>query len=382
MSNFHEQILSEPNCEGYFVLLLILWLVEPLLQANTNRMNGMKVLVIGTGSIGKRHMANLHSLGHEVYAYSERLQMGLAHTLPDGVSPVSSVEGLKGKGFDAAVIANRTDQHLASAAQALQFCNALYIEKPLSASLAGVDEFKTMCQERNTVVEIGFMMRFHPNLQWIKAYLQSGQLGEVMHLRSSIGQWLPDWRPGTDHRQGFGAFYRYGGGVTMELIHEIDLVNWLMGQAVDVCAMQRPLAQLDIETEAIAEISMRLDNGLLAQVHLDYVRPGYGRSLEIVGTQGVLTWDYNSATVTLNRADGQSTCIHQTQGFERNMMFMQIMQHFLRRIGQHDLLPAASLTEGIQALRVALASHQSARERRFVRPQDVSSQFSLSGESA
>ncbi len=341
----------------------------------------MKILVVGTGSIGKRHMSNLQSLGHEVHAYSERLQAGVLHSLPDGVPSVSNFDDLKDAGFDAAVIANRTDQHLGSAIHALQFCNALYIEKPLSASLAGLSEFQKICQARNTVVEIGFMMRFHPNLQWIKAYLQSGQLGAVVHLRASVGQWLPDWRPGTDHRQGFGAFYRYGGGVTMELIHEIDLVNWLMGQTVDVCAMQRPLAQLEIETEAIAEICMRLDNGLLAQVHLDYVRPGYGRSLEIIGTQGVLTWDYNSSTVMLTRSDGQASAVHQARGFERNMMFMETMQHFLKRIAQPDLMPASSLREGIQALRVALASHQSARERRFVRPQDVSSEFSLSGES-
>jgi predicted dehydrogenase len=342
----------------------------------------MKVLVIGTGSIGKRHMGNLQSLGHEVHAYSERLKAGTAHSLPDGVRSVASLDDLTGAGFNAAVIANRTDQHLSSAIKALQFCNALYIEKPLSASLAGLSEFQNICQERKTVVEIGFMMRFHPNLQWIKAFLRSGQLGEVMHLRASVGQWLPDWRPGTDYRQGFGAFYRYGGGVTMELIHEIDLVNWLMGQTVDVCAMQRPLAQLEIETEAITEISMHLETGLLAQVHLDYVRPGYGRTLEILGSQGVLTWDYSSATVTITRANGQSTAVHQAQGFERNMMFMSIMQHFLKRIEQPSLAPASSLEEGIQALRVALASHQSARERRFVRPQDVSPQFNLQGETA
>jgi predicted dehydrogenase len=341
----------------------------------------MKVLVVGTGSIGKRHIGNLLSLGHEVHAYSERLQAGITHRLPDNVHSVANLDSLKSDGFDAAVIANRTDQHLHSAMKALQFCNALYIEKPLSASLAGLSEFQKMCLERKTVVEIGFMMRFHPNLQWIRAFLQSGQFGEVMHLRTSVGQWLPDWRPGTDHRQGFGAFYRYGGGVTMELIHEIDLVNWLIGQAVDVSAMQRPLAQLEIETEAIAEICMRLETGLLAQVHLDYVRPGYGRTLEILGSQGVLTWDYSSSTVTLTRADGQPTLVHQAQGFDRNMMFLDIMQHFLNRIEQSSLAPVASLEEGIQALRVALASHQSARERRFVRPQDVSPEFSLSGES-
>jgi predicted dehydrogenase len=337
----------------------------------------MKVIVIGTGSIGKRHMANLHSLGHEVFAYSERLHLGIAHDLPAFVTVVSSLNGLEAARFDAAIIANRTDQHLASSKAALNFCNALYIEKPLSANLSGLSDFQRLCNERRSVVELGFMMRYHPNLQWIKTHLASGQWGEVMHVRASVGQWLPDWRPGTDHRQGFGAFYRYGGGVTMELIHEIDLVNWLLGEAVDVCAMQRPLAQLEIETEAISEISMRLANGLLTQVHLDYVRPGYGRTLEILCSKGVLTWDYSTSRVVVTAANGQQTIAHEASGFERNTMFMDAMQYFLKRSKEPSLAPAASLSEGIQSLRVALASHQSSRERRFVRPSDVSAEFIL-----
>jgi predicted dehydrogenase len=134
------------------------------MKANVNRMYGMKILVVGTGSIGKRHMSNLQSLGHEVLAYSERIQTGVAHALPEGVQSVANIEDLAGSGIDAAVIANRTDQHLATAMKALQFCNALYIEKPLSARLEGLNEFQEICQQRNAVIEIGFMMRFHPNL--------------------------------------------------------------------------------------------------------------------------------------------------------------------------------------------------------------------------
>jgi predicted dehydrogenase len=377
MRNFHGYYLSEAICDGYSVLLLILWLAAPAYSEHANRKNSMKVIVIGTGSIGKRHMANLNSLGHEVFAFSERQNQGLAHELPRFVTRISDLTQLPPSAMDAAVIANRTDQHLASSLQALAFCNALYIEKPLSANLRGLEDFSSQCLVTSSVIELGFMMRYHPNLQWIKSFLQSGQLGEAIHIRASVGQWLPDWRPGTDHRQGFGAFYRNGGGVTMELIHEIDLVNWLMGEAVDVCAMMRPLPQLEIETEAISEISMRLTHGKLAQVHLDYVRPGYGRTLEVICEKGVLTWDYSTSRVMVSNSDGSTSLLNEAIGFERNNMFMDAMRYFLKRVEQPSLPPAASLDEGIQSLRVALASHQSSRERRFIRPADVSADFVL-----
>jgi predicted dehydrogenase len=341
----------------------------------------MKALVIGTGSIGRRHAANLQSLGHDVVVFSERFSLGQPHSLPSSLKCVGNWDSLLEMNFDLAVIANRTDQHVASAAAALQCCNALYIEKPLGAHLEGLAELGQLCQKRRSVIELGFMMRFHPNLKWIKQFLQSNLLGEVVHLRASVGQWLPDWRPGTDHRQGFGAFYRYGGGVTMELIHEIDIVNWLLGDAIDVCAMQRPLPQLEIETEAIAEICLRLSSGLLAQVHLDYVRPGYGRSLEIMGTEAVLAWDYSESKVTVTNAKGIVIASHHAPAFERNAMFLEAMQHFVDRVMAPDMPSAASLDDGIRALRVALASHQSSRERRFVRPQDVAPNYRLTGDS-
>jgi predicted dehydrogenase len=337
----------------------------------------MKVLVVGSGSIGRRHMNNLRALGHEVLAYSARLHSGIAHELPHDVMPVKDLDMLKNVQFDAAVIANRTDQHLSSSNEVLQHCNAVYIEKPVAASLAGLDEFQTLCQQRQSVVEVGFMMRFHPNLVWLKSFLNSGEMGEAIHMRASVGQWLPDWRPGTDHRQGFGAFYRYGGGVTMELIHEIDVVRWMLGNVDEVCAMQRLLPQLEIETEAVTEISMRMDNGMLAQVHLDYVRPGYARSLEIVCTHGVLAWDYNQSTITLIDARSNTHILHQAPEFERNLMFMSSMKNFLDRVAQPSLPAACSLKDGIEALRIALASHQSARQRRYIHPQEVVPEFSI-----
>jgi predicted dehydrogenase len=342
----------------------------------------MKALVIGTGSIGRRHLVNLQALGLEAYALSERLSRGESHTLPPGCTAVQSWQQLSGMAFDLVVIANRTDQHLDTASKALAVCNALYIEKPLHDRLLGLREFQSLCESRQAVIEMGFMMRSHPNLQWIKSCVESGVLGDIFFARAAVGQWLPDWRPGTDHRQGFGAFYRYGGGVTMELIHEIDLIHYVLGTALDVSAMQARAAVLEIETEAITEISMRLRSGALAQVHLDYVRPGYGRTMEIVGSKAVLAWDYTRSSVTVTQSDGAVVASHVVSEFERNDMFVSAMKHTIERIKNPAIAPKASLADGVHALQVAMASHYSARQRRFVRPDEVPVDFSLVGEHA
>ena len=261
----------------------------------------MKVLVVGTGSIGKRHISNLLDLGAKVSAYSYRAAEGASTDSGSGL--VEDLPNALRGNYDAVVVANSTNQHMDVALEAAREKKGLFIEKPLSVSLAGVAELQRLVEVNGLIVESGFMLRLHPNLIWIKQYLAEGALGEVMHMRASVGQWLPDWRPGTDYRKGYGAFRKTGGGVIFDLIHELDLVNWLVGTVVDVTAMTRRVACLGIETEAIAQIGLRTESGALAQVHLDYVRPGYGRELEIVGKLGVLSWNYTTGTVSLSRGD-------------------------------------------------------------------------------
>jgi predicted dehydrogenase len=338
----------------------------------TSALLAPSVLVIGTGSIGRRHIGNLLALGARVSTFSYRGP----HSLDAGIRhQVTQFErwqdGLR-SGIDAVVIANGTHQHVEVAVEAAQAGKHLFIEKPLGISLEQVERLLSIVAEQQLVVEAGFMLRFHPNLQWIRQHLHSLSLGEVMHLRAAVGQWLPDWRPGTDHRLGYGAFRASGGGVIFDLVHELDIVHWLMGPATDVTAMTRVVACLEIETEGIAQIGLQMATGALAQVHLDYVRPGYGRDMEIVCRHGVIRWDYVAGTVHVSRNGGLAECVHRIPpDFERNTMFRLHMKHFLSRVSGAALDAASPLPDAVQVLRVALASHRSAVERRNIRPSDL-----------
>ncbi len=334
------------------------------------------VLVVGTGSIGRRHIANLLALGARVLAYSYRMATPAAPAgavaatapLPEGAEPVTDL-GAALQRADAVVVANRTDQHIPVALQAARAGRALFIEKPLSASLHGVAELCSEAAARALVVEAGYMLRLHPNLQWLRAALGEGLIGEVFCARAAVGQWLPDWRPGTDHRQGYGARRATGGGVIFDLVHELDLIHGLLGPAHEVCAMTRTVPALEIETEAVAQIGLRLASGVIAQVHLDYVRPGYGRHFEIVGRHGVLAWDYTAGTVSLERAGAPAQTVHRVpEGFQRNDMFRAHMAHFLARVQGQPLAPASPLSDGVAVLRLALAAHLASRQGRAVDP--------------
>lgn len=290
-------------------------------------MNSVKVLVVGTGSVGRRHIANLLNLGVQVSSYSYR------GTSVIGADPVTDLAAALQSDFDAVVVANKTDQHLDVAIRAAHAGKHLFIEKPVATCLAGCEELQNIVQQRSLVVEAGFMLRFHPNLLWIKQSLGEGILGDVMYLSASVGQWLPDWRPDSDYRTSYSAFRSSGGGVIFDLIHELDLVYWLAGEVAEVSAMTRYVKSLAIETEAIAQVGIRLKSGVLAQVHLDYVRPAYSRRLEIVGTRGVLSWDYMTNKVSLKRGKEQKNlCIALLLGSSATLCFKVTWPCFLKEL--------------------------------------------------
>lgn len=329
----------------------------------------MKLLVVGTGSIGKRHIKNLLDLGVEVQAFSYQSNF---QELDPRVKRVLNLEKALKSDIDAVVVANSTDQHMDIALQAARAGKHLFLEKPLAVSMVGVNELVAIVQKKDLVVEAGFMLHTHPNLRWIREQLTQGILGEVWYMRAAVGQWLPDWRPGTDYRRGYGAFKARGGGVTFDLIHELDLVQWMLGPVTDVTAMMRQASLLEIETEAIAQIGLQLSNGVLAQVHMDYLSPSYRREMEIVGSKGIMRWDYVHGVVTFEEVNRTPHEVHRIHdGFVRNDLFITHMQHFLQRL-ESPILPAVSpLNEAVTVLQVALAAHRSALQRQHVRPTDL-----------
>ena len=338
----------------------------------------MRALVVGTGSVGRRHIANLQQLGVDVRAFSYRVARGQdspAVGCPLVMDWQQAIENV-----DAVVVANNAELHVPCALKAATAGKAIFVEKPLSVHLKDCAKLLQLTEQNSVKVEAGFTLRAHPNLRWMLQYLQNGSLGELHYIRASVGQFLPDWRPGTDYTSGYAASYRTGGGVILDLIHELDLVQWLGGKVSQVQAMTRQGHGLRIPTDTVAQMTFRTDAGVLAQVHLDYLRPAYRRSFEIVGTTGCLTWDYVKGEVWFEDKT-TSVLMHQVPpGFERNQMFLSHMKHFIDRVSGIESEALSPLTDSISALQLALTCHWSAQTGQLQRPSQLPEDFSLPGD--
>jgi predicted dehydrogenase len=330
-----------------------------------------RVLVIGAGSSGRRHIENLLSLGVKVSAFRYRSELNDELTARYGIKVFKSLDEALDSGQDAIVIANRTDQHMPVATTAAQRGIHLYIEKPLSNSLTGINELYRTIQDKALVVEVGCMMRFNPSLKLIKHFLEERVIGQVYFARACVGQYLPDWRPDQDYRQSYSAKLEHGGGVLFDLIHELDYLYWWFGHACDVSAFLDHVSDLEIETEDVVQILLRFESGIVVQVQMDYLSPFYRRACEIIGSKGMITWDYNSGEVTFRLRGESSPKIIKSDENDRNAMFVEHMNYFLNRI-QSGGMPAVSIVDAIEILKIALAAHKSSINRRAIRPSEIS----------
>ena len=318
----------------------------------------MRFLIIGCGSIGQRHMRNLRLLGHQACGCD-----------PDPSRPAEfrrPEEALKQK-FDGALICAPTRFHISLALAAARKGIHLFIEKPLSDSLAGLPALQKAVRQKKLVTLVGCNTRFFPSFELAKNLLDQGAIGRVLSVRISCGFYLPYWHPQEDYRIGYSAKRALGGGVILDDIHEIDSLYWLFGPAREVFCLADKVSDLAIDTEDIAEIMLKLKSGVIAQVHLDYLQRTYRRSYEFIGDKGVLLWDYITQTVELFSAPTNRKQVFQESiNTDRQTMFLKEMEHFVDCIkgkerSMNDITSARSI------LAIALACRASARKGKVVR---------------
>lgn len=325
-----------------------------------------RVLVVGAGSVGRRHARNLQTLGAEVHVVRARPELAPALSRELGVPVHASLaEGFDAKP-EAVVVADRTDRHVATSLEAARRGLPIYVEKPLGASMDGVDELRRLVASRGVVVEIGCMMRFHPLLSSVKRLLDEGSLGRAWSAQATVGQWLPDWRA-TSYEESTSARAERGGGVTLDLVHDVDYLVWWFGRVREVAAFLDKRSDLDLDVEDVSNLLLRFESGVVASVHMDYLRPRYRRAAEVVCANACATWDGVAETLTVERRGTADSSVQRPPaGFERNDMFLAHMRRFLERVRSGGP-PAVSLDDGVHVLEVALAAKRASAEGRTIR---------------
>ena len=306
----------------------------------------MRFLIAGLGSIGRRHLRNLTALGEsDIVLYRSGKS-----TLPEddlaGFESETDLRAALDRRPEAVIVSNPTALHLDVAIPAAEAGCHLLLEKPLSDSMARVEELRRAVARGGGQVLVGFQFRHHPTLQRVKATIEAGGLGRVTSVRAHWGEYLPAWHPWEDYSVSYAARPELGGGALLTLSHSFDYLRWIFGEVV---AARGVFGEgLGLQVEAAVEASLRFQSGLLAGVHLDYLQRPPDHRLEIEAENGRLRWDGASGDLeTCQPPDGRWQKSPAPVGFDRNHLFVAEMQHFLQVAGG-AASPACSLEDGVR----------------------------------
>lgn len=326
----------------------------------------MKFLIAGYGSIGRRHMRNLIELGQNDIILLRSHKSTLPEDEIKGIPVETSIEAALAHNPDGVVIANPTALHMDIAIAAANAGCAVFMEKPLSDSLERMPELREALKKNGERFQMGFQFRFHPGLATLKELLDNDAIGTPYSFRAEWGEYLPGWHPWEDYRQSYSARKDLGGGVLLTLSHPLDYIRWLFGDPEWIWGMNGKISELELDTDDIAEIGLRMANGLVGTIHLDYYSRPTRNGLEVIGSKGKLRCNNLNGIVTLSPSDGIAEQYEPEPPYDRNNMFLDEMRRFIE-VTSGNAQPSCTLEDGIAAQRMVELIRRSWEEKRILK---------------
>lgn len=338
-------------------------------------MIGERFLVVGLGSIGRRHAANLKTLRPHCEVAGLHLSGRLhdAGSMPVVARHFTQWDDALAYAPSASVICIPAPFHLDASRRLLKARVPMLIEKPIADRLEGLASLIDEVQRNDLPAVVGYNLRFSPALRFARDAILRGEIGQVLAARAEVGQYLPDWRPQARYQDGVSAQRRLGGGPLLELSHEFDYLQWLFGMPLEVTAVAARVSTLEIDVPDVTDITLRYANpDRLISVHLDFLQRTPARRCRFVGAEGTLLWDGILDTVDVYRAATGEWIHHELRVRDRNQIYLNELAAFLALPSRGDDL-LASLKSGYAALSIAEAAAKSIERGTAVRISELGS---------
>ena len=326
----------------------------------------MKVVLIGYGSIGKRHVSNLLKISKIEIIICTKQKIRNPSTKK--IKIVKSVSDCIKEKPDIGIISNESSFHLKIAIKLASAGIDLFVEKPLSNSLSGTKELVSMIKKNNLVTQMGCQLRFHKCLNEIKQLVLNKKLGKIISVRAECGSYLPDWHPSEDYRKSYASRKDLGGGVILTNIHEIDYLYWFFGEITEVFSIAKNSGNLKISVDDLAVGILKFKNNIIGEIHLDYLQKPENRNCKIVGTKGTLVWESETNLVKFyDNKNKKWSKVFKWSNYDRNQMFKEEIDHFINCVKNRRQSINPIEKDGIITTKIALAMMKSSKTCKVIK---------------
>ncbi len=338
-----------------------------------NRDHISRILIVGLGSIGARHLrlarmffphADIRVLRHKPVDLTSDLADGIFWKIEDALTFKPNI----------VIIANPATMHLQVAIPFAKMGAHLLIEKPISHTDEGVKLLLEICHKFSSTLLVGYNLRFSSSLINFRNLLHENEIGRCLSVRCEVGHYLPLWRPDVDYRSGVSANKCLGGGALLELSHELDYLSWIFGKFDWVKASVTKQSNLEIDVEDSAHLIYgfekdRLGNQLIGTLSMDFIRHDAIRQCTVIGEAGSLKWNGIANTVEKFSSSHNKWIEIYCGNAGRDDSYIAQWQHFVECI--HGSNPIISGNDGLEVLKLIKATRLAANSGETIQLRDI-----------
>ncbi len=360
------------------------------------------ILILGAGSIGKRHLSNLAALGERAFAVAdpredrlneakERAQAAAGKEPLEWVPLKTQQEAFDKKlPLKAVVIATPPRHHPEAIRAALEIKCPIFCEKPVACDDEDWGALAALAEKAgrdNTFTMVAYNYRFNAQLQQVRRILREGNIGKVLSIRGTFSENLREWHP-AEGLNFYMSSLRQGGGALLDESHLIDLCRWLFGDIAEVHGFNGTVSSLKedpiFETDDLVEIVARFESGAIGSLHMDLFGKYHQKRVEAIGEEGTLIWNFDNTDIEANgiqvwkgkrtqltpettrRVPEEVIC---SDGFLRNRMYLEEARYFLDSLkaGRHLRDDVPDLQDGLKTMEVIRAVRQRCAAKETVR---------------
>ncbi len=312
-----------------------------VILSEDNSISILNCLIVGYGSIGKRHAYILNKMGLSVQVVSKTnfIDFPCYDTIKKAFAE---------KKFDYVIISNETYKHYESFIECkkLGFSGKILIEKPVFLKPSPIPQ--SSCEN----VFVAYNLRFHPIIQRLHEFLNDK---EIYSIQAYVGQYLPDWRSGVDYTKSYSASKVRGGGVLRDLSHELDYINWISGGWKRVAAIGGKFSDLQIDSDDVFVLLLEMGNCPVASVQMNYLDRIARREIIIILKDHSIKADLIHGTLNI---DGEVTLFE----VEKDLTYTK--QH--NAILKGDFSTACTLKQGVDVLKLIHAAESASKKEKWI----------------
>ena len=328
----------------------------------------IRILVIGVGSIGKRHIRNLKKIGissNNILAIDTRKDR-LDEVRSLGVNKCfSSINEVKREKFDAAIICSPTSLHVKQCLWLAKRKKHLLIEKPLSHNSRDLIKLKKEIIKNKIVVMIAYIFRFHPGVIEAKKILDKNIIGKKLYFRGEFSEYLPDWHPYENYKKFYMAEKKQGGGSILDQCHIMDLSHFLMGEFKNILCLNTKKSKLQINADDFSELIINNKNGTVSSIHTDIFGRRHSKFFEIKAEKGNLKWDFYDNTLEVYLSKNKKLKVYKFRK-DFNLSYIDEIKHFIDCVLKNKIKTKIPYEVGFSTMKLIKAaeiSHKSGKRQ-------------------